>query len=46
MFGGYSGGGLIAYEMAQQATAAGETVAMVVLLDTIPFADQPDPRHA
>ena len=37
MFGGYSGGGLIAYEMAQQVTAAGETVAMVVLLDTIPF---------
>jgi acyl transferase domain-containing protein/thioesterase domain-containing protein/acyl carrier protein len=36
MFGGYSGGGLIAYEMARQATAAGEAVAMVVLLDTIP----------
>jgi thioesterase domain-containing protein len=36
MFGGYSGGGLIAYEMAQQVIAAGETVAMVALLDTVP----------
>jgi len=36
IFGGYSGGGLIAYEMAQQASAAGDRVAMVVLLDTVP----------
>lgn len=35
-FGGYSGGGLVAYEMARQATEAGETVDLVVLLDTIP----------
>ena len=36
IFGGYSGGGLIAYEMARQATTAGDSVAMVLLLDTIP----------
>ena len=36
VFGGYSGGGLIAYEMARQATAAGATVALVLLLDTVP----------
>jgi len=34
LIGGFSGGGLTAYEMAQQLTAAGEEVAAVVLLDT------------
>ena len=32
--GGFSGGGITAYEMAQQLRAAGEEVALVVLLDT------------
>lgn len=32
--GGFSGGGLIAYEMALQLTAAGETVAQLFMLDT------------
>jgi thioesterase domain-containing protein/acyl carrier protein len=36
LLGGYSGGGLVAYEMAQQLTAAGESVALVLLLDTLP----------
>jgi len=34
--GGYSLGGLIAYEMAQQLSAKGDEVAMVALLDTYP----------
>ena len=34
LLGGFSGGGLVAYEMAQQLRALGETVAEVVLLDT------------
>lgn len=34
LIGGFSGGGLIAYEMAQQLRAAGEETAIVVLLDT------------
>ncbi len=34
--GGYSLGGLIAYEMAQQLSANGEEVALVALLDTYP----------
>lgn len=34
MLGGYSGGGLTAWEMARQLEDAGEKVAMVVLLDT------------
>jgi thioesterase domain-containing protein len=33
-FGGYSFGGFIAFEMAQQLTTAGEDVALVVLFDT------------
>ncbi|MCA8948767.1 MAG: SDR family NAD(P)-dependent oxidoreductase [Planctomycetes bacterium] len=33
--GGYSGGGVIAYEMAQQLLAAGEQVAFVGMIDTI-----------
>jgi acyl transferase domain-containing protein/thioesterase domain-containing protein/NADP-dependent 3-hydroxy acid dehydrogenase YdfG/acyl carrier protein len=34
LLGGFSGGGITAYEMAQQLLAAGETVAMLALLDT------------
>lgn len=34
LFAGFSGGGIVAYEMAQQLVVAGETVAKVVLLDT------------
>ena len=36
LFAGYSFGGLIAYEMARQLVADGETVAMLALLDTFP----------
>ena len=36
MLGGYSGGGLVAFEMAQQLTAAGEKIALLVLFDTFP----------
>ncbi|SIS53454.1 Acyl transferase domain-containing protein [Roseivivax lentus] len=32
--GGFSGGGIIAFEMARQLTALGDTVALVALLDT------------
>ncbi|HLU39636.1 MAG TPA: SDR family NAD(P)-dependent oxidoreductase [Planctomycetota bacterium] len=32
--GGYSGGGTVAFEMARQLTAAGETVAALILLDS------------
>jgi acyl transferase domain-containing protein/thioesterase domain-containing protein/acyl carrier protein len=34
MLGGFSGGGITAYEMAQQLRAAGETVSLLVMLDT------------
>ncbi|WP_093991007.1 type I polyketide synthase [Flavimaricola marinus] len=34
MLGGFSGGGITAYEIAQQLTAAGEQVASLVMLDT------------
>jgi thioesterase domain-containing protein/acyl carrier protein len=34
LVGGYSGGGIVAYEIAQQLRRAGETVALLVLLDT------------
>ena len=34
LIGGFSGGGLTAYEMAQQLRAAGEETALVVMLDT------------
>ncbi len=34
LLGGFSGGGITAYEIAQQLEAAGEEVALVVLLDT------------
>ncbi|MCX8996218.1 SDR family oxidoreductase [Rhizobiaceae bacterium BDR2-2] len=39
--GGFSGGGLVAYEMALQLEAAGEEVALVVMLDT----PLPGPNH-
>lgn len=34
LLGGFSGGGLTAWEMARQLEAAGETVSLLVLLDT------------
>ncbi len=34
MLGGFSGGGLTAYEMARQLEAAGETVSLLAMLDT------------
>lgn len=34
LIGGFSGGGLVAYEMAQQLRAAGEDTALVAMLDT------------
>ena len=34
LLGGFSGGGITAYEMAQQLQAAGEEIALLVLLDT------------
>ncbi|MHA6691267.1 type I polyketide synthase [Devosia sp. A449] len=40
LLGGFSGGGLVAYEMAQQLRAAGEEVSLVVMLDT-PLPTQP-----
>ena len=40
LLGGFSGGGLVAYEMAQQLRAAGEEAAIVVLLDT-PYPANP-----
>ena len=40
LLGGFSGGGLIAYEMAQQLRAEGEETAIVILLDT-PYPDDP-----
>ncbi|MGZ4804909.1 MAG: type I polyketide synthase [Ilumatobacteraceae bacterium] len=36
LLGGYSGGGLVAFEMAHQITESGGSVALVVLLDTFP----------
>ncbi|AHB47828.1 polyketide synthase [Hyphomicrobium nitrativorans NL23] len=41
LIGGFSGGGLVAYEMAQQLRKAGEKTALVVLLDTPYPADVP-----
>ena len=40
LLGGFSGGGLVAYEMAQQLRAAGAKTALVVMLDT-PYPDVP-----
>ncbi|GAB2729538.1 non-ribosomal peptide synthetase [Nocardia thraciensis] len=39
---GWSLGGLIAYEMAVQLTAAGDTVALLALLDSRVLADEPE----
>lgn len=39
--GGYCGGGTIAYEMAQQLTAAGERVSLLALVDTFNWAQLP-----
>ncbi|MCA9150643.1 MAG: SDR family NAD(P)-dependent oxidoreductase, partial [Planctomycetales bacterium] len=41
--GGFSGGGISAYEIAQQLVAQGETVGMLVMLDSIP-AQTPQPN--
>jgi len=41
LIGGYSGGGITAYEMAQQLTAAGEEVSLLVLLDTPALKEPP-----
>lgn len=41
LLAGFSGGGLVAYEMAQQLMAAGEVVSQVIMLDT-PLPTQPD----
>jgi thioesterase domain-containing protein len=43
LLGGWSAGGLVALEMAQQLRAQGETIQMLALLDTIPeTADDPN----
>ncbi|HEX8815442.1 MAG TPA: amino acid adenylation domain-containing protein [Terriglobales bacterium] len=42
LLGGYSLGGVIAYEMAQQLTANGEEVALVALLDSYPGNVKPE----
>jgi amino acid adenylation domain-containing protein len=42
LLGGYSLGGVIAYEMAQQLTTNGEEVALVALLDTYPGNIKPE----
>ena len=42
MLGGFSGGGLTAYEMARQLEAEGETVSLLVMLDT-PLPMRPVP---
>ncbi|WEK03713.1 MAG: SDR family oxidoreductase [Candidatus Devosia phytovorans] len=41
LLAGFSGGGLVAYEMAQQLKAAGEEVSQLIMLDT-PLPTQPD----
>ncbi|TDE35589.1 type I polyketide synthase [Antarcticimicrobium sediminis] len=45
LLGGFSGGGITAYEMARQLQAAGEQVAMLVLLDTPLPVRPPLSRH-
>jgi len=45
MLGGFSGGGLTAWEMARQLEAAGEVVSLLVLLDT-PLPMRPALRRA
>ncbi len=44
LLGGYSGGGVIAYEMAQQLMEQGADVPLLVFLDTF-FPHLPDPRE-
>ncbi|MBK7875222.1 MAG: SDR family NAD(P)-dependent oxidoreductase [Planctomycetes bacterium] len=41
LIGGYSGGGITAFEMAQQLTALGEEVGLLVLLDTPTTSEPP-----
>ena len=41
MLGGFSGGGIVAYEMARQLCAQGETVSLLVMLDTPIPTDSP-----
>jgi amino acid adenylation domain-containing protein len=43
LIGGYSGGGVVAYELARQLTAAGDKVALLALLDTWSPLMQPGP---
>jgi len=45
LLGGFSGGGLTAWEMARQLRAAGEEVPLVVMLDTPIAKDQPLTRR-
>ena len=40
-FGGYSFGGVVAFEMAQQLCAAGEEVALLVLFDSLDYQNPP-----
>lgn len=42
VIGGYSGGGIVAYEMAQQLTRAGQRVLRLVVLDTDPGLIAPE----
>ena len=44
LLGGFSGGGITAFEMAQQLTAQGEEVAALILLDSIP-STWPEPTR-
>ena len=41
LLGGFSGGGIVAYEMAQQLRAQGEEVSLLVMLDTPIPSDEP-----
>ena len=41
LLGGFSGGGIVAYEMAQQLSALGEEVSLLVMLDTPIPSDTP-----
>ncbi len=45
LLGGFSGGGIAAYEMAQQLRADGEETSLLVMLDT-PLPDQPPLRFS
>ena len=41
LLGGYCGGGLVAFEVAQQLRSAGEKIALLALLDTMNFSEIP-----